>query len=546
MSNEVHWLDRYFTQIIVEDDGSEEPPRGRLNLIGFEVVDNAAAGRTEVRAGTELQHTPVSSATPADGQVLGLVDGVWTPADPSTLVPPVPDVTNVAFPGGSGYASASAAFASEDLGTIRIRFVLLTPPTPGAFHWLAGFTLAGAQGWTLCTTDSLGGAPVAQARAYVALDGVLTAVARKFWVPETTGQLVTMHIAKDPGTTKVHVYCFGHEIGESGSSPAGRGVAYTTYNKPSSTALGVGNDSTQSFASEQGIVEVVTSSIAMSAAQVLADAKLPVGAPMAGQTHAYRASSLPASTWPDGNASVSLSRTGTVAVTTNKLQVVQTSRTWRLFGDSILAGYMVSAAYGNGYRKRVQQLLAARGMPINAVGWSYSAAGTFDYDIWHNGTGGERMQTRVATFASDLANCGAVGSGLHLAYGINDLADAVPPNRTWTQLRADLVSACDLHQADSPGAPIVLESPFMPGAPYPLLGPQVTQINNAIAGFDALIVELNAKGYIVEPVRRYDIITDPSLGAGLTWDGLHLTPLGNETLAPFVADAYERAMRRSA
>lgn len=413
---------------------------------------------------------------------------------------------------------------------MRVRFQMLAPPSTG-FHWIAGYTAAAAQGWLVATQETGIGSAFGQLVVYAGLDAAITRIGRKFLLAAQVGQLVTVHIVFDG--TKAHVYVDGYEIG-IGNVTAGLPKSYTTYNKPTTTALGVGNDSTLSFVGEQGVVEVATSSLAMSAAQVLADARKAVGVAMANETHRYTATASLGATWTDADALVNLTKTGNVSLSTVALPIATRGRTFNLWGDSILAGYQAGLTYGDGWRRGVQIACQQAGVRIAFQGSSVPTGATaLDYDYWNNGTGGEQLTTRLATFATDLANTGSATTGVILAYGINDL---VVGSRTSAQLVTDIATACSTINTARPGAPIVIVGLY-DLASGNATAPQHTQITTYIAQFASMIATLRGSGYNVAGADVSGVTGGNPNSTAVLWDGTHPTPPTYALMAPIIASA---------
>jgi len=443
---------------------------------------------------------------------------------------PPPETTVVSVPSGAGFASASGAFSSEGPGTVRVRFQMLNPPSTG-FHWIAGFTAAASQGWLVATQETGIGSAFGQLVVYAGLDGTLTRIGRKFLLAAQIGEIVTVHIVFDG--THAHVYVDGYEIGV-GNVTTGMPTAYTAYNKATSTALGVGNDATHAFVGEQGIIEVATSSLAMSAAQVLADAQKAVGVAMANETHRYTASAGLGSTWDDADGAVSLTKTGNVSVSTSLLAVPSRARTFNARGDSITAGYQAGNTSGDGWRRGVQVACHRAGVRLAFQGENVpNGATALDYDYWNDGNPGEQLQDRLPTFATDLANTGTATTGVILAYGINDL---IAGDRTSAELVADIATACADIRSARPGAPIVIVNIFDVASGAATSG-QHAEIATYIAQFGAMVTALKGAGYNVAGADVSGVTGGDPDSTAVLWDGVHPTPPTYAAMATIIADA---------
>jgi len=451
-------------------------------------------------------------------------------------------ISATSFPSGAAYLSAFGAFAVDTLGAVRLRFLVLDVPTSASFRWIAGFTAAAANGWLVWTNTSGLGESVGEIQVYIAIDGVLTRVARKFILPEMVGQVVTLHIVLR--SLRVRIYVDGQEIGD-GAVTSGLGVAYTTYNKGSGI-FGIGSDSSLTVPCEQAIVECVTGSTSLTDAQVLADARLPIGAQMVGEAHHWVSTAqnvANGSDLTDTVGSATLTKNGSPARSGyNPANALPIRATLNMYGDSTLAGYLNSTGLtGPGHRRAMQKQLQSLGCGVSIIGFSAPQDGPFDYDIWSNGSNGQALVTELGSFAADLANSGGALTCVWFTYGLND---AIAQNRTAAQFYGDCSTAAGLVASARPGVVCGFDCPWDVGTAN-ATSAQHTVLRQMNAEFWGAIASIQAANptIIVAGFDASQYITDPNDTAQLE-DGVHPTTSMYNTLGVAKASAVSRALWR--
>lgn len=452
--------------------------------------------------------------------------GIGPTGGGAIFVPPL-KVQALAFPSaGDRYASTNIAFDAETPGTVRFRVRFTSVPGTVGFKWLAGFS-AGGSGWLFDTEDTSGGLSVGQVNMYASGDGTLRVIGRKVILPEHLNTILTFHLLLDG--SHFRWFLDGHEIG-LGVCGAKFGSAYTSYDLPF-VALGIGSrGSDGSFTTDQQIVELAISSTQMTQAQIAADAAKAFGASMVGETHHYTPFTGMTTPWNDATGTANLTRTGGPTVSDVVWNAPLTKRTYQCWGDSITAGRKVDLSLGDGWRRRLQKNCCAAGHGITIVGTNApNGSLTKDYDYWHDGYPSQTLQTRLATYASDIANSAAADTGVVLAYGINDIA----ANRTSAQLAADVATACADIQASRPGVPIAIVNLL---ACNTLTGPQATQAAAYNAGFAAMITSLRGSGYNAYGVDVSGVVTNPADTSQL-FDGTHPTEPYYDAMGVVIANA---------
>ncbi len=274
----------------------------------------------------------------------------------------------------------------------------------------------------------------------------------------------------------------------------------------------------------------------MTDAQILADALLPPGSAMLGEFYAYTAGNASPTVW---TPSVGAASNAPAIVSLSSVPVWNFRGSVEPWGDSITLGRAVGGVGDglDGWRRSVQMQLSAAGRPVAFVGFQTAYKNQTDYNFNHSATGGESLNTRLATLASDLLVSGDTTCATILAYGINDLVTLL---RTSAQLTADITTACGLINTARPGRPIVLVN-IMDVATGAATAPAHTEINAFIPGQAARVATLRGLGYNVVSADVSTCVTNPNDAAQL-FDGTHPSVTVYNAMAVVIGNALQTVM----
>jgi hypothetical protein len=285
-----------------------------------------------------------------------------------------------------------------------------------------------------------------------------------------------------------------------------------------------------SFTGTQSVVEVAISSTQMSATQVATDAAKSVGSAIVGETHRWTSDLSLGATWTASSGAINLTRTGAPTIASAAQSILKSRGVLNMFGDSVLAGRREDNAAAEGWRRTAQKVAytAGKGFVVTGsvtAGAYPIATGYNDYDSQHNGTGGERLATRLATLAADLANVGGPYTSGLIAYGLNDFADLGAGGRTKVQFEADIATGCSTFFATRPNAPrLYIVSCYDPAdAASGFTGAgssQHVQLNLHLANFDALIASLQGTYPRLRGINISSLVNNRNNVAQL-YDGTH-------------------------
>jgi len=439
---------------------------------------------------------------------------------------------------GDRYASGALDFFSETPGTVRIRFRVEAFPSGTGLQHIAGHSWAGG-GWLLCMQDANTDGRSALV-LWVGVDGALKQVGIKMLLPEMVGQILTVHIVFDG--TKVRWYLDGWEAGK-GYVTAGFGLSYTAYNTPSE-GLSLCSRSNGTLTTDHSLVEVAISSSQLTATQVATDAAKAVGVAISGEIHRWTAYQALGSTWNASAGAVSLTRTGAPTVSSVPSLLLKSRGVLNGLGDSVLAGARAGGAYAEGWRRPAQKKSYSLGKGFIWTGSVTAGAyplslGTYnDYDSQHNGTGGERLQNRVGSLATQLPNIGGPYTNLLLAYGLNDFADLGAGGRTKAQFETDLTTAVSTFFATRPNAPrmyiVSCYDPADAASGFTAAGSsQHIQLQAHLTNFNAFIASLQGTYPRLRGINISGLITNPNDVAQL-FDGTHPSPAMYQTIGDFI------------
>lgn len=419
---------------------------------------------------------------------------------------------------GEVYYAGSAS--GTTLGTARVRFRLDSMPGTG-FTILAGPNNGGGGGgWLVCIEDTLGGAAVGQLVVYLGISSALTRIARKFLMPSDIGRVFTLHIVCDGSTALVYI---DGKLVSKGVSAASVDAVTQVMNIDGRSAGTYSNGAVT-------IIDVAEGSTALSAAQVAADAAAAAGSSYSGQTNRYTASGSVGATWPDEVGAIDLTRVGSPAPVSFVPTYGRHVGAIEIWGDSIALGRQSGGTSGDGWVREFQRSLASEnGKACTLIGHTYPGNGTLDYDHWRSCIGGEALNTRLATLASDLAANGPSDAATILAYGINDL---VALSRTAAQLTTDIETAVGLIDTARPDQPIFVCN-VMDVASGAATSGQHDEITAYQADFDSMIESLQATYPNVVGIDYQSVITDPD-DTDQLYDGTHPTPATYSAMAAVI------------
>lgn len=405
---------------------------------------------------------------------------------------------------GTYYSAGAPAVA---LGTVRVWLRLDSTPTT-AFKIVAGDSTGALPGWLLAFEDQIGGADAGQLVLYANINGSLTATGRRFMAPGDVGKTFCVHIAQDG--SRVRWYIDGRT--------AVMGASYATL--PASASIyNFGGRNNGTFASDVTLIEIAQSSTTLTHSQIRADYALGVGAAMAGAVHQYTASASTAATWEDSVGSEDLTRYGSPTTSSFVPSYGRHVGSLNVWGDSIAAGRNNSGFDGDGWKRAVEQDASlVDGYAITMVGASPASMPTYDWNYWQNATGGEEINVRIATLATDLTNGFVTNDAATLfAYGINDI---VVSARTSAQIQGDLATAIGYAQTARPNRPIFVTD-ILP-ADGLTVGEEAER-DAFNSGFAAWVTGLQATYPRLRGIVVSDLVTDPADIAQL-YDGTHPTP----------------------
>lgn len=434
-------------------------------------------------------------------------------------VPPPDDLSGMVFAGSQAYYGPATASAA--LGTARVRFRLDSLPPASGFHIVAGTSTGASGGWLVCWEDTYTGSDYGQLTVYAGIGGVLTRLARKFFMPNDVGRVFTLHITCDGDDA--FVYLDGHKIAP--------GVAATSI-ESTTNRMNLGGNSSGTNSAAVTIVDVAEGTTALTPAEVAEDAALDTPS-FADQAHRWTMSTTPGATWEDEVGSFDLTRVGSPTSETFTPTFARHARSIEVWGDSIAAGRQSDTTAGDGWNRALQRLLpTSYERTTTWIGKSpKGASATRDFDFYTSATGGEALNDRLATLAADLATYAPADCATFLAYGINDI---VALDRTAEQLAADVETAVGLIATARPGAPIFVCNVLSVAAAAATSG-EHAEVATYQAGFPALIASLQETYPQVVGVDYGAVITDPEDTAQL-YDGTHPSPATYAAIAASIAD----------
>lgn len=361
--------------------------------------------------------------------------------------------------------------------------------------------------------------------------------------PGEIGRYQVRQTILDLSTGKVRDYIDGEEMGGGGTTA---NVSFLNGKASLNTRAGfAGTFQPNAWT----FIEMRFSTVAPSAAQRRADAIALPGTALAagGETNAWLGSAsgaagVVATSIPDSIGGQALVITGTPdANATLSTRCVPGQGTWRLFGDSITAGRVISGRGSNGYRQTIQLNVVAAGSHVALTGDHSNTSNsdtTLDYDYYGSDVGGQALgihntaatvDSRLEDIAADTGACGPDERGIML-YGANDYAIRVINNgdsgavakghlitdlgtflTTWrTKTSGRLHIVCTLRETlAAAGDQRILDA-----------------IAAQEAAFVADIATLNGT-YAAVTGRSFGAAFDP---ATMTIDGLHPSPTADTTL----------------